>query len=124
MPPRGVNGPAVVCSWLTTAISPNPLVGPTAMASATESRIPSSDSQKSMPSFAGSNSEFATTFVESSLITWVGGVRSTPMTVFGSSELGAVTTQVAFAIRVIGRSSKKGLNSSTVPLTTHNSSNG
>ena len=51
MPPRRVR---TVEPGGTIEVSPNRLVGPTTCASVIEIRMPSSDSQKSSPSLAGS----------------------------------------------------------------------
>lgn len=95
MPSRTVR---TVAPAVTTGSSSNRLVGPTTSGACTRTRMPSIDSQKSMPSTAGSNVlSSSTSPLESSSMILLGGVRrSGPTTVAaGTRSSGPVSTELA-----------------------------
>ncbi len=120
MPPRTVRTlePAG-----TTDSSRNELVGPVTCGWLMPSHMPSSDSQKSRPSVAGSNVPVVSTSpLESSSITVDGGTRPPGPTIVGAgTDAAPVTVIVGLVSSVVVRLSvppePPGRNSATVPLT-------
>src|SRR5439155_468025 len=87
LPPRFVSTEAFAPLSPIAGVSPKALVGPTATALSSWTRMPSRVSQKSRPSFAGSKVPLVSTLPPaSSSITWSGGTRPpVPTTVAGGS---------------------------------------
>jgi hypothetical protein len=119
MPPRLVR---VVLPAGTTGISPYALVGPTTAALSSSTRMPSSDSQKSMPSVAGSNTPlFSTSAVASSSMTVAGGTRPPEPTSVGAGNAtpcaASVTDGPVISVTVRFVAVPDGRYSLTVPAT-------
>ena len=122
-PPRAVRRLAFAPPSPTTGVSPNAFVGPTAIASLSWTSMPSSDSQKSSPSLAGSNVPLVSTSpLASSSMTVLGGMRPpVPTTIGAGKRLPRETTAIvgpeSSVVVRLPEDAPPGRNSWTFPLT-------